>query len=70
MGSLVLLPVGQALSGPVAAAAGISTTLFGAAAITMVLFAAALAAPRCGTSARRQPSRRLNNRWAILSGGR
>jgi MFS family permease len=45
MGSLVLLPVGQALSGPVAAAAGISTTLFGAAAITMVLFAAALAAP-------------------------
>jgi hypothetical protein len=45
LGSLALLPVGQALSGPLAAAIGISTTLYGAAAITMVLFAAAVAAP-------------------------
>jgi predicted MFS family arabinose efflux permease len=45
LGSLALLPVGQALSGPVSEAIGISTTLYGAAAITMVLFAAAVAVP-------------------------
>lgn len=45
LGSLALLPVGQALSGPVAATVGLSATLYGAAAVTLVLFAAALAAP-------------------------
>jgi hypothetical protein len=44
LGSLVLLPLGQALSGPVAAAVGLSATLYGAAAITVVLFGTALTA--------------------------
>lgn len=45
LGSMALLPVGQALSGPVAATLGLSATLYGAAGVTLVLFAAALAAP-------------------------
>jgi predicted MFS family arabinose efflux permease len=45
LGSLALAPVGQALSGPIAAAVGLSTALYGAAGITLVLFAATLAAP-------------------------
>ena len=45
LGSVALLPIGQAAAGPISAAIGVSTTLYGAAAITMVLFAAALAVP-------------------------
>ena len=45
MGSVALLPVGQALSGPVASAIGISATLYGAAGLTLLLFASALAVP-------------------------
>ncbi len=44
LGSLALWPLGQALSGPVAAAIGLSTTLYVSAALTLVLFAGALAA--------------------------
>ena len=39
-GSVAILPLGQALSGPVAAAVGPSTTLYGAAALTAMLFGA------------------------------
>lgn len=45
LGSLAIVPVGQLLAGPVAATIGVSTTLYGAAAITALLFAGALAAP-------------------------
>jgi predicted MFS family arabinose efflux permease len=45
LGSTAILPLGQALSGPVAASLGLSTTLYCAAAATALLFAAALAAP-------------------------
>ncbi len=44
-GSVAILPLGQALSGPVAAALGTSTTLYGAAALTAVLFGLGLAVP-------------------------
>jgi predicted MFS family arabinose efflux permease len=45
LGSLALLPVGQILAGPVSAAVGVRATLYGAAAVALVLFAAGLAAP-------------------------
>jgi predicted MFS family arabinose efflux permease len=45
LGSLALAPAGQAVAGPVAAAVGLSATLYGAAILTFVFFAAALAAP-------------------------
>jgi hypothetical protein len=44
-GSVAVLPLGQALAGPVAAAVGASTTLYGAAALTMILFGVGLAVP-------------------------
>jgi MFS family permease len=44
-GSVAIVPLGQALSGPVAAALGPSTTLYGAAALTALLFGLGLAAP-------------------------
>jgi MFS family permease len=44
-GSVAILPLGQALSGPVAAAVGSSTTLYGAAVLTMILFGLGLAVP-------------------------
>ncbi len=44
-GSVAVLPLGQALSGPVAAAVSPSTTLYGAAVLTVVLFGLGLAAP-------------------------
>ncbi len=44
-GSVAILPLGQALSGPVAAAVGPSTTLYGCAAITAILFGIGLAVP-------------------------
>jgi predicted MFS family arabinose efflux permease len=45
IGSLGLAPVGLALTGPVAAAVGVSTTLYGAAGLFIVLLIAVLAAP-------------------------
>jgi MFS family permease len=45
LGSVSILPIGQALSGPVAAALGLSATLYGAAGLTLILFAGALAVP-------------------------
>jgi hypothetical protein len=42
LGSTAMLPVGQALSGPVAARLGLSTTLYCAAGVTFVLFSLAL----------------------------
>jgi predicted MFS family arabinose efflux permease len=45
LGSVSILPIGQALSGPLAATLGLSATLYGAAGLTLVLFAAALAVP-------------------------
>jgi predicted MFS family arabinose efflux permease len=45
MGTVAILPLGQALSGPVAATLGLSTTLYCAAGVTMLLFATALAVP-------------------------
>jgi hypothetical protein len=45
LGSTAILPLGQALSGPVGAALGLSTTLYCAAGLTALLFAAALAVP-------------------------
>ena len=45
LGSTAMLPVGQALSGPVAATLGLSTTLYCAAGVTFVLFAVALGTP-------------------------
>jgi MFS family permease len=44
-GSVAILPLGQALSGPVAEALGSSATLYGAAALTAVLFGVGLAVP-------------------------
>jgi MFS family permease len=45
LGTVAMLPLGQALSGPVAATIGLSTTLYCAAGATMLLFSAALAVP-------------------------
>ena len=45
LGSVVILPVGQALSGPVGALLGLSATLYAAAGVSLVLFALALAVP-------------------------
>lgn len=45
LGSTAMLPVGQLLAGPVAAKLGLSATLYCAAGVTFVLFAAALATP-------------------------
>ncbi len=45
LGSLALQPLGLAASGPVAAAIGLSATLYGAGALFLVLLAAVLAAP-------------------------
>jgi MFS family permease len=44
LGSTAMLPLGQALSGPVAATLGLSTTLYCAAGVTFVLFALTLSA--------------------------
>ncbi|HXU63555.1 MAG TPA: MFS transporter, partial [Polyangia bacterium] len=44
-GSVAVLPLGQALAGPMAAAVGASATLYGAAALTMILFGAGLCVP-------------------------
>lgn len=44
-GSVAILPLGQALSGPIASALGPSTTLYGSAALTALLFGFGLAAP-------------------------
>lgn len=44
-GSVAILPLGQALSGPVAAAVGASTALYGAAGLTALLFGLGLAVP-------------------------
>jgi MFS family permease len=44
-GSVAVLPLGQALAGPVAASLGTSTTLYGAAVLTMILFGLGLAVP-------------------------
>ena len=44
-GSVAILPLGQALAGPVAASIGASATLYGAAAMTMVLFGLGLVVP-------------------------
>jgi MFS family permease len=44
-GSVAILPLGQALSGPVAGAVGPSTTLYGSAVLTAILFGLGLAAP-------------------------
>ena len=45
LGSLALQPVGQAVSGPIAVAVGVSATLYGAGAMTLVLLVAVLAVP-------------------------
>jgi hypothetical protein len=45
LGSVGILPVGQALSGPVGAALGLSATLYAAGGVSLVLFALALAVP-------------------------
>jgi MFS family permease len=45
LGSVAILPLGQALAGPVAAGVGASTTLYGAAVLTMILFGVGLAVP-------------------------
>ncbi|MGH2895397.1 MAG: MFS transporter, partial [Solirubrobacteraceae bacterium] len=45
MGSVAMVPIGQALSGPVAAAVGLSATLYGAAGLSLILFGLGLAAP-------------------------
>jgi MFS family permease len=45
LGSVAVLPAGQALSGPVGALLGLSATLYAAAGVSLVLFALALAAP-------------------------
>lgn len=45
LGSVAMLPVGQAISGPVAEAIGLSTTLYLAAALFLVLLLAVLAVP-------------------------
>jgi predicted MFS family arabinose efflux permease len=45
LGSVAIMPVGQALSGPVAGAIGISTTLYGAGALDVILLLAVLAVP-------------------------
>jgi hypothetical protein len=44
-GTVAVVPVGQALSGPVAAALGPSTTLYCSAALTAILFGLGLTAP-------------------------
>jgi hypothetical protein len=45
LGSVGILPVGQALSGPVGAVLGLSATLYAAGGVSLVLFALALAVP-------------------------
>jgi MFS family permease len=45
LGALALAPVGQAMSGPIALAVGLSTSLYGAAILALVLFIGALATP-------------------------
>jgi len=45
LGSLALQPVGLALTGPIAAAIGISATLYGAGGLFVVLVLAVLAVP-------------------------
>ena len=42
LGSLVMVPVGQAVAGPVAAGLGLTTTLYGAAGLGFILFGASL----------------------------
>jgi len=45
LGSLALLPLGQAVSGPIAAAIGLSTTLFAAAGLAILMLLTVLAVP-------------------------
>ena len=45
LGSLALWPLGQAVSGPIAAAIGLSTALYASAGLAVAVFAVALAAP-------------------------
>lgn len=45
LGSIVLLPLGQAASGPIAATIGLSTTLFAAARLAILMLIAVLAVP-------------------------
>lgn len=45
LGSIVLLPLGQAASGPIAATIGLSTTLFAAAGLAILMLLAVLAVP-------------------------
>jgi len=45
LGSIALLPLGQAASGPIAAAIGLSTTLFAAAGLAILMLIAVLAVP-------------------------
>lgn len=45
LGSLVLQPVGQVIAGPIAVAVGISSTLYLAAGLAVILFATVLAVP-------------------------
>lgn len=55
-GSVALWPIGQAVSGPVAAAVGLSTTLYAAAALALLLFGGGLAAsPIRNFTLRRDP---------------
>jgi hypothetical protein len=58
LGSLALQPVGQAVSGPIAVAIGVSATLYGAGALTLVLLVAVLAVPAVRTfGLRAEPGR-------------
>jgi hypothetical protein len=45
LGTLAMQPLGLALTGPVAAAVGLSETLYGAAALSVVFVLAVLAVP-------------------------
>jgi len=45
LGSVALQPVGQLVSGPIAAAIGLSSTLYVAAGVALVLFTSVLAVP-------------------------
>ena len=56
LGSLALLPLGQGLAGPVAAAIGISSTLYGAAGLFLVLTLAVLAVPAVRNFAGAEPA--------------
>ena len=69
LGTAAVVPVGQALSGPVAGALGVSTTLYGAAAVTRCSSRSAWRCRRCATSGRRWSHRRADGaydqRWRL-----